>query len=165
MTERYVVGIDAGGTKTVGLLADESGNIVTKARGAGANLVVHGELAVEKVLYQLIEDGIALVQVLIITGKPGRFSPGPGQPSQPEISCRCVYECLQFCFMRKASRANSLPENHDSFLKNVLRIVRRSTVVQNKSCHLSPAGPYECNQTVFVPPSDRIQNAGVRAQD
>lgn len=56
MTERYVVGIDAGGTKTVGLLADESGNIVTKARGAGANLVVHGELAVEKVLYQLIED-------------------------------------------------------------------------------------------------------------
>ena len=56
MSERYVIGIDAGGTKTVGLLADASGNIVTKARGAGANLVVHGELAVEKVLYQLIED-------------------------------------------------------------------------------------------------------------
>ncbi len=56
MTARYVIGIDAGGTKTIGLLADEAGQITTKARGAGANLVVHGELAVEKVLYQVIED-------------------------------------------------------------------------------------------------------------
>jgi len=56
MTKRYVIGIDAGGTKTVGLLADEDGNITTKARGGGANMVVHGELAVEKVLYQIIED-------------------------------------------------------------------------------------------------------------
>lgn len=53
---RYVIGIDAGGTKTVGLLADDTGNIHTKARGGGANLVVHGELAVEKVLYQIIES-------------------------------------------------------------------------------------------------------------
>ena len=53
---RYVIGIDAGGTKTVGLLADETGKVLTKARGAGANLVVHGELAVEKVLHQVIED-------------------------------------------------------------------------------------------------------------
>ena len=53
---RYVIGIDAGGTKTVGLLADETGKVITKARGAGANLVVHGELAVEKVLHQIIED-------------------------------------------------------------------------------------------------------------
>jgi N-acetylglucosamine kinase len=51
-----VIGIDAGGTKTVGLLADETGRVITKARGGGANLVVHGELAVEKVLYQVIED-------------------------------------------------------------------------------------------------------------
>ncbi len=56
MSTRYVIGIDAGGTKTVGLLADDQGNISTKARGAGANLVVHGELEVEKVLYQVIED-------------------------------------------------------------------------------------------------------------
>ena len=56
MSKRYVIGIDAGGTKTVGLLADEDGNITTKARGGGANMVVHGELAVEKVLYQIIED-------------------------------------------------------------------------------------------------------------
>ena len=53
---RYVIGIDAGGTKTVGLLDDETGKVITKARGAGANLVVHGELAVEKVLHQVIED-------------------------------------------------------------------------------------------------------------
>jgi N-acetylglucosamine kinase len=53
---RYVIGIDAGGTKTVGLLADETGKVTTKARGGGANLVVHGELEVEKVLYQVMED-------------------------------------------------------------------------------------------------------------
>jgi N-acetylglucosamine kinase-like BadF-type ATPase len=52
----YVIGIDAGGTKTVGLLADETGRVLTKARGGGANLLVHGELAVEKVLYQILED-------------------------------------------------------------------------------------------------------------
>lgn len=53
---RYVVGIDAGGTKTVGLLADESGQICAKTRAGGANLVVHGELAVEKVVFQVLED-------------------------------------------------------------------------------------------------------------
>lgn len=53
---RYVVGIDSGGTKTVGLLADEHGKVLAKARGGGANLVIHGELSVEKVLYQVIED-------------------------------------------------------------------------------------------------------------
>jgi len=52
----YVIGIDAGGTKTVGLLADSSGNVVVSARGGGANLVVHGELAVEKTLYELIDQ-------------------------------------------------------------------------------------------------------------
>lgn len=53
---RYVVGIDSGGTKTVGLLADETGKVLAKARGGGANVVIHGELNVEKVLYQVIED-------------------------------------------------------------------------------------------------------------
>jgi len=53
---RYVVGLDAGGTKTVGLLADEAGEVHAKASGPGANLLVHGELAVEKVLFQIIED-------------------------------------------------------------------------------------------------------------
>ena len=52
---RYVVGIDAGGTKTVGLLADETGARVAEARGPGANLQTHGELEVEKVFDDILE--------------------------------------------------------------------------------------------------------------
>jgi N-acetylglucosamine kinase-like BadF-type ATPase len=52
---RYVVGIDAGGTKTVGLLADETGAIVAEARGSGANLQTDGELEVEKVFAEIME--------------------------------------------------------------------------------------------------------------
>lgn len=53
---RYVIGIDAGGTKTVALLADESGRVLAEARAGGANLQVHGELEVEKVFDQVIES-------------------------------------------------------------------------------------------------------------
>jgi len=52
---RYVLGIDAGGTKTVGLLADEQGRVVAEARGSGANLQTHGELEVEKVFDGIVE--------------------------------------------------------------------------------------------------------------
>jgi|CXWL01.1.fsa_nt_gi N-acetylglucosamine kinase-like BadF-type ATPase len=52
---RTVIGIDAGGTKSVALLADETGRVLSQVRASGANLRVHGELAVEKVLYQLFE--------------------------------------------------------------------------------------------------------------
>jgi N-acetylglucosamine kinase-like BadF-type ATPase len=52
----YVLGIDAGGTKTVCYLADVDGNIVGEGRGGGANLQAHGELEVEKVLHAVIED-------------------------------------------------------------------------------------------------------------
>jgi N-acetylglucosamine kinase-like BadF-type ATPase len=52
---RYVVGIDAGGTKTVGLLADETGVVVAEARGVGANLQTDGELQVEKVFAEIME--------------------------------------------------------------------------------------------------------------
>jgi N-acetylglucosamine kinase-like BadF-type ATPase len=52
---RYVLGIDAGGTKTVGLLADEQGRVVAEARGSGANLQTQGELEVEKVFDGIIE--------------------------------------------------------------------------------------------------------------
>ena len=51
---RHVIGIDAGGTKTVALLADETGEVLAEARGGGANLQVQGELGVEKVLYEVI---------------------------------------------------------------------------------------------------------------
>src|SRR5258708_34117521 len=52
---RYVIGIDAGGTKTVGLLADETGQVLADARGSGANLQTHGELEVEKVFDDIVE--------------------------------------------------------------------------------------------------------------
>lgn len=51
-----IVGVDAGGSKTVAVVADASGKIQRSARGAGANLHVHGELAVEKVLAALLEE-------------------------------------------------------------------------------------------------------------
>ena len=51
-----IVGVDAGGTKTLGVVADEQGRILKSARGAGANLHVHGELAVEKVLHALLDE-------------------------------------------------------------------------------------------------------------
>ncbi|MGE0454680.1 MAG: N-acetylglucosamine kinase [Vicinamibacteria bacterium] len=53
---RHVIGIDAGGTKTIGLLADESGQVQGEARAGGANLQTHGELEVEKVLHEIIES-------------------------------------------------------------------------------------------------------------
>ncbi|HWF84053.1 MAG TPA: BadF/BadG/BcrA/BcrD ATPase family protein [Vicinamibacterales bacterium] len=54
----HVLGIDAGGTKTVCLLADARGLIIAEARGAGANLHVAGELGVEKVLHELMVEAI-----------------------------------------------------------------------------------------------------------
>ena len=52
---RYVLGIDAGGTKTRALIADETGRVLGGASGGGANLKTHGELEVEKVLHHVIE--------------------------------------------------------------------------------------------------------------
>jgi N-acetylglucosamine kinase-like BadF-type ATPase len=54
----HVLGIDAGGTKTVCLLADDRGHIVSESRGGGANLQASGELEVEKVLHQVMEEAI-----------------------------------------------------------------------------------------------------------
>jgi N-acetylglucosamine kinase-like BadF-type ATPase len=59
----HVLGIDAGGTKTVCLLADERGAIVSEARRGGANLQAVGELEVEKVLHDVMEDAIGERQV------------------------------------------------------------------------------------------------------
>src|SRR6059036_2504802 len=56
----HVLGIDAGGTKTVCLLADEHGTIIAEARGPGANLHAAGELAVEKVLHEVMAEAICL---------------------------------------------------------------------------------------------------------
>jgi N-acetylglucosamine kinase-like BadF-type ATPase len=52
----HVLGIDVGGTKTVCLLGDERGQILASARGPGANLQAAGELGLEKVLHQVMEE-------------------------------------------------------------------------------------------------------------
>jgi N-acetylglucosamine kinase-like BadF-type ATPase len=54
----HVIGIDAGGTKTLCQLADASGTLIAEARGPGANLQASGELQVEKVLHGLMEQAI-----------------------------------------------------------------------------------------------------------
>src|SRR5262245_45625011 len=54
----HVLGIDAGGTKTVCLLADDRGTILAAGRGPGANLHAAGELAVEKVLHEVMEEAL-----------------------------------------------------------------------------------------------------------
>src|SRR5438874_1688953 len=70
----HVLGIDAGGTKTMCLLADEHGAIVSEARGPGANLHAAGELAVEKALHDVMERAIgdrAIVPAAICLGIAG----------------------------------------------------------------------------------------------
>src|SRR5579871_1150633 len=54
----HVLGIDAGGTKTVCLLADGEGTILSEGRGPGANLHTAGELGLEKVLHEVMETAI-----------------------------------------------------------------------------------------------------------
>jgi N-acetylglucosamine kinase-like BadF-type ATPase len=60
----HVLGIDAGGTKTVCQLADEDGTVISEARGGGANLQASGELEVEKVLYKVMEDAIGDLEIV-----------------------------------------------------------------------------------------------------
>ena len=54
----HVLGIDAGGTKTVCLLAGEDGSVIAEARRGGANLQAVGELEVEKVLHDVMEEAL-----------------------------------------------------------------------------------------------------------
>lgn len=51
----HVLGIDAGGTKTVALLADADGHIIGEGVAGAANLQTEGELEVEKILHTVIE--------------------------------------------------------------------------------------------------------------
>jgi N-acetylglucosamine kinase-like BadF-type ATPase len=70
----YVLGIDAGGTKTACLLADHESRILASARGGGANLQAVGELQVEKVLHDVMEEAIGdrdLVPAAICLGIAG----------------------------------------------------------------------------------------------
>jgi N-acetylglucosamine kinase-like BadF-type ATPase len=54
----HVLGLDAGGTKTVCLLADGDAQIISAAKRGGANLQASGELEVEKVLHDVMEEAI-----------------------------------------------------------------------------------------------------------
>ena len=54
----HVLGLDAGGTKTVCLLAREDGAILAESRRGGANLQAVGELEVEKVLHDAMDEAI-----------------------------------------------------------------------------------------------------------
>jgi N-acetylglucosamine kinase-like BadF-type ATPase len=70
----YVLGIDAGGSKTVCYAADTHGTIVGEGRSTGANLHAHGELEVEKVLHGVIEEAVgdrAILPVAVCVGIAG----------------------------------------------------------------------------------------------
>ncbi len=54
----HVLGIDAGGTKTVCLLADLDGHVVSQSRGPGANLAAMGEFEVEKTLHGVMDSAL-----------------------------------------------------------------------------------------------------------
>jgi len=70
----HVLGIDAGGTKTVALLADGDGNILSECRVGAANLRTEGELEVEKVLHTAIDgatDGRSVTLSAVCLGIAG----------------------------------------------------------------------------------------------
>ena len=70
----HVLGIDAGGTKTVALLADADGRILGEGRAGAANLQTEGELEVEKTLHTAIEnatDGQQLTVAAVCLGVAG----------------------------------------------------------------------------------------------
>jgi N-acetylglucosamine kinase-like BadF-type ATPase len=54
-----VLGIDAGGTKTVCQMADGTGAVLSEARGPGANLLSFGQRRVEAALRDVIEQALA----------------------------------------------------------------------------------------------------------
>jgi N-acetylglucosamine kinase len=75
----HVLGIDAGGTKTVCLLADDQGRVVAEARRSGANLQAVAELEVEKVLHDVMEEAIGdrdITPAAICLGIAGVDRPG-----------------------------------------------------------------------------------------
>lgn len=103
MSDIRVIGIDAGGTKTVGLLANRKGEILRDTRASGANLRMHGELGVEKVLYQVLEalDAARPVDAVCI---------GIAGVSRPEEK-----ELIQGVFRRLGQRESVRIEN-DAFV-------------------------------------------------
>lgn len=75
----HVLGIDAGGTKTVCLLADDNGTVIAEARRGGANLQAVGELEVEKVLHDVMEEAIGSHDI-----RPGAICLGIAGVDRPD---------------------------------------------------------------------------------
>ena len=78
----FVLGIDAGGTKTVCQLANDRGETLAEARRGGANLQAVGELEVEKVLHDVMEEAIGdrnITPAAICLGIAGVDRPGDAQ--------------------------------------------------------------------------------------
>jgi len=76
----FVLGIDAGGTKTVCQLADEDGRLLAEARGAGANLQAGGELEVEKALHAVIAEALGASRAV----RPAAICCGMAGVDRPE---------------------------------------------------------------------------------
>lgn len=78
----HVVGIDAGGSKTVCQLGDADGRVLRESRGPGANLQSAGELEVEKVLHDVLSEALADIAqppAAICLGMAGVDRPTDGQ--------------------------------------------------------------------------------------
>ena len=98
----HVLGIDAGGTKTVCLLADDKGNIVAEARAGGANLQAVGELEVEKVLHRVMEEAI---------GRPRRSCLRPSVLASPASTVPMITRSLSAIMRRIGYKARVVVVN------------------------------------------------------
>jgi N-acetylglucosamine kinase-like BadF-type ATPase len=88
----HVIGIDAGGSKTVCQLGDADGNVLRESRGPGANLQSAGELEVEKVLHDVLSDvltDVAHAPAAICLGMAGVDRPADGQIVQGILRRLC----------------------------------------------------------------------------
>ena len=88
----YVVGIDAGGSKTVCQVGAPDGRVLREARGAGANLQSDGELQVEKVLHGVMTEALAgldLAPAAVCVGIAGVDRPGDGRVMRQMLSRLC----------------------------------------------------------------------------
>jgi len=75
----HVLGIDAGGSKTVAWLADADGRVVGEGRGSGANLHSAGELATEKALFEVMHAALGdrdTMPAAVCVGMAGMDRPG-----------------------------------------------------------------------------------------
>ena len=57
--QKYVLGIDGGGTKTTGLLADQAGHILAKAESGASNYHAVGEEQTKQVLFDVVSQLLA----------------------------------------------------------------------------------------------------------